>query len=161
MAEAAVTETPRLFLVVIDESEELRNALRFAARRALHTDREVALLGVIEPVEFQHWLGIGRMMEEEARESIVQRLDEHAATVQAITGSKPVVYLREGERREELLKLIDETPQISLLVLAAAPGSDDPGPLVTYLVSNMGDKLKVPLTLVPGGLSDEELDALT
>lgn len=151
----------RVFLVVLDESEELHNALRFAARRALHTHGRVALLGVIEPAEFQHWLGIGRMMEAEARASIRQRLEDHAATVEAITGTKPTLYLREGDRREELLKLLNANPEISLLVLGTAAGGKGPGPLVTYLVGAMGDKLRVPVTLVPGALSISELDEVT
>ena len=59
--------SPRVFLVVVDESEEMRNALRYACRRAQHTNGRVALLLVVEPAEFQHWLGVGRVIEEEAR----------------------------------------------------------------------------------------------
>ena len=66
-AAAKPQEPPRIFLVVVDETEEMRNALRFACRRAQHSQGRVALLYVIEPVEFQHWLGVGRVMEEEAR----------------------------------------------------------------------------------------------
>jgi len=63
----AVTPTPRVFLVVADETEEMRNALRYACRRARHTSGRVALLYVVEPADFQHWLGVGRVIEEEAR----------------------------------------------------------------------------------------------
>ena len=152
---------PRTFLVVVDQTEEMRNALRFACRRAQRTKGRVALLHVTEPVEFQHWLGVGRVMEKEARAEAEQMLQSLAADVFALTGTMPILHMREGSRREELLKLIDEDPTISLLVLGTARGSANPGPIVTYLISTMGGRLRVPVTLVPGHLGPEEIDAVT
>ena len=95
-------EPPRVFLVVVDETEEMRNALRFACRRAQHSQGKVALLYVIEPVEFQHWLGVGRVMEEEARAEAERRMQALASEVFEMTGSMPIVHIREGDRAEEL-----------------------------------------------------------
>ena len=150
----------RIFLVVIDETEEMQNALHYACRRAEHTGGRVAMLYVIEPAEFQHWLGVERVMQEEAREQAEQVLQELAAKVQAMTGRMPILHIREGRRRDELMALLDEEPGISILVLGTAKGKADPGPIVTQLIGQM-DRVRVPLTLVPGGLSDEEIDALT
>jgi nucleotide-binding universal stress UspA family protein len=152
---------PRVFLVVVDETEEMRNALRYACRRAQHTSGRVALLHVVEPAEFQHWLGVGRVMEEEARVDAEQRMQTLAAEVFAQTGRMPVVHIREGKRPEELVALLQEDPSISLLVLATAIGSGNPGPLVTFLLGHLGRRVRIPVTLVPGELSVEEIDALT
>jgi nucleotide-binding universal stress UspA family protein len=138
----------------------MANARRFACRRARNTRGKVSLLYVIEPVEFQHWLGVGRMLEEEARAAAEQRLHTLGAEVFRQTGSMPSVYIREGSRAEELVKLLQEDQDISLLVLATAAGSSNPGPLVSYLVGNLGRKIRVPVTLVPGELTPEEIDAL-
>jgi nucleotide-binding universal stress UspA family protein len=154
-------EAERIFLVVVDETEEMQKALHFACRRALHTGGRVALLYVIEPPEFQHWLGVERVMQEEARQQAEQTLQTLAAKVQAVTTKMPVLYVREGPRRDELLALIKEEPTISLLVLATATGREGPGPLVTYLVSQLGGELEIPVTLVPGALSEEQIDAVT
>ena len=150
----------RIFLVVVDETEEMKNALRFATRRALHTGGRVALFYALEPPEFQHWLGVERMMQDEAREQAEQTLQDLAAKVQADTGKMPVLFLREGRRREQLKALIDEEPSISLLVLGMASGREGPGPLVSYLLSQ-GQPIRLPVTLVPGQLSEAEIDALT
>lgn len=153
---------PRVFLVVVDETEEMRSALRYACRRAQHTNGHVALLLVTEPAEFQHWLGVGRVMEEEARVEAEQRAQTLAAEVFAQTGRMPVLHLREGKRADELVKLLQEDPTISLLVLAtAAGGAGSPGPLVTFLLSHLGRRVRIPVTLVPGELSAEEIDALS
>jgi nucleotide-binding universal stress UspA family protein len=151
----------RIFLVVVDETEEMRNALHYACRRARHTGGRVALFYVIEPPEFQHWLGVERVMQEEARQQAEQTLQALAAEVQTKTGKMPVLYLREGRRRDQLMALIQEEPGISLLVLGMASGREGPGPLVTYLVSQMGGQIRLPVTLVPGGLSEAEIDAVS
>jgi nucleotide-binding universal stress UspA family protein len=150
----------RIFLVVVDETEEMRNALYFACRRALHTGGRVALYYALEPPEFQHWLGVERVMQEEARQQAEQTLQTLAAEVQAKTGKMPVLYLREGRRRDQLIALLNEEPGISLLVLGMASGREGPGPLVSYLVSQ-GGQIRLPVTLVPGGLSETEIDAVS
>jgi len=159
--EPAPAEAERIFLVVVDETEEMQKALHFACRRALHTGGRVALLYVIEPPEFQHWLGVERVMQDEARQQAEQTLQGLAAKVQTVTTKMPALYVREGRRRDELLALIKEEPSISLLVLATATGREGPGPLVTYLVSQLGGQLEVPVTLVPGALTEEQIDAVT
>jgi nucleotide-binding universal stress UspA family protein len=151
----------RIFLVVVDETEEMKNALHYACRRALHTKGRVALFYAIDPPEFQHWLGVERVMQEEARQHAEQTLQALAAEVQAITGKTPVLFLREGRRRDQLMALIEEEPGISLLVLGMASGREGPGPLVTYLVGQMGGQVRLPVTLVPGALSEAEIDAVT
>jgi nucleotide-binding universal stress UspA family protein len=151
----------RVFLVVVDESEEMRNALRYACRRARKTTGRVALLYVIEPLEFQHWLGVGRVMEEEARAEAEQRLQALATEIYAQTGAVSVIHLREGNRAEQLVQLLQEDPSISLIVLGTARSASNPGPLVTYLLANLGRRVRVPVTLVPGELTVEEIDALT
>ena len=152
---------PRVFLVVVDETEEMRNALRYACRRAQHTNGHVALLHVTEPAEFQHWLGVGRVLEEDARAEAELRMQALATEVFGQTGTMPVIHIREGMRAEQLVALLQEDPSISLLVLATASGGGNPGPLVTFLLGHLGKRVKVPVTLVPGELTLEEIDLLS
>jgi nucleotide-binding universal stress UspA family protein len=151
----------RIFLVVLDDSDEMSVALRFASRRAKKTGGRVALLYVVEPSDFQHWVSVGNLMQEEAREEAEAVLQKHAATANELSGIIPILYLREGDRREQLLSLLDEEPTISILVLAANTEGKGPGPLVTALSSKFVDRLHIPLTLVPGNLSNEDIDAIT
>ncbi|MEZ5930561.1 MAG: universal stress protein [Alphaproteobacteria bacterium] len=151
----------RVFLVVVDQTDEMETALYFACRRAQRTGGRVAMLYVIEPPEFQHWLGVERVMEDEAREEAEQTLHALSERVHAIVGKMPVLHVRQGPRRDELMALIDEDPAISVLVLGTAASREDPGPLVTYLISQMSDRMRLPVILVPGQLSKEEIDAVT
>ncbi len=163
MSETGTTaekDDDRVFLVVVDGTEEMRVALRFACRRAAHTHGRVALLYVMESSEFQHWMSVGDLMREEARSEGEQILQRCATQVSEQTGSLPVLYLREGSRRSQLMELIDEEPSISILVLAADTGPRGPGPLVSALTGKFVGKLRVPVTIVPGHLSDEEVDKI-
>jgi len=150
----------RVFLVVVDQSPELKVALRFAARRARATGGRVAMLYVTEPAEAE-WLGVGDIMREERRAEAEQRLQELSTMVQELSGEMPVLYVREGTVREELLRLIDEEPSISILVLGADTSTGGPGPLVTALTGKFLGKLTIPLTIVPGSFNDAEVDAIT
>ena len=153
--------TQRVFLVVVDDSPEMQAALRFACRRARSSDGQVALLRVIEPAEYQHFASIGNLMRAEAREAAEQLLNRLAGDVNQMSGHLPVLYVREGNPRDELIALIAEEPSISVLVLAADTGPGGPGPLVTALTGKYIGKLRVPLTLVPGSLTPAQIDDIT
>lgn len=158
--ETDAKRAPRVFLVVVDQSPELKVALRFACRRARATGGRVAMLYVTEPASAE-WLGVGDIMREERRAEAETRLQELASEVREMSGDIPVLYVREGEPRDELLRLLEEEPSISILVLGADPGPKGPGPLITALAGKHASKLRVPLTIVPGGLSDEAIDSVT
>ena len=152
---------PRVFLVVVDETEELQVAVHYAARRAAHTGGRVALLYVIEPSELQTWIAIENLAREERREEAEQLMQRLCEEILPIAGSMPIVYIREGPRRDELLALINEDPSISILVLAAATGPEGPGPLISYLAGKPAARLRIPITIVPGSLTMEQLDAVS
>jgi nucleotide-binding universal stress UspA family protein len=152
--------TGRTFLCVVDESEELHHALRFACGRAKSTGGRVALLYVVEPVEFQHWLSVGHLMEEERREQAEEMLQVVSSVVQKLSGSIPVVYIRDGKLTEQLMDLLENEEDLSVLVLGASTESDGPGRVVSYVMKRIS-RLSIPVTIVPGGMTDEEIDAIT
>ncbi len=78
-----------------------------------------------------------------------------------LTGQPPAIYIREGKSRDELIKLLTEDRSISVLVLGGASGSEGPGPLVTAFAGKLGSQLRVPLTIVPGALTEAEIDAIS
>ncbi|NQV79327.1 MAG: universal stress protein [Alphaproteobacteria bacterium] len=151
----------RQFLVVVDDTPECRKALRFAWRRAHRTGAGVTLLRVIDPVDFQHWLSVEERMREEAREEADELLKKLAAEVQQQSTILPELVVREGDVREVVVKLIEDDKTIRILVLGAGTGSEGPGPLVSQLAGKMSGAMRVPVTVVPGNLSDAQLDLLT
>ncbi len=151
----------RTFLCLVDDSEEFGPTLRFACKRAMNTGGRIALLYIIQPAEFQHWLGVGDLMKHESREEAEEMCNVVADVVQKRTGKWPVIYIREGSPQEVLTQLIEEEPSLSVLVLGASTKGEGPGPIVSHLVNKMAGEFTLPITIVPGGLSDEEIDAIT
>jgi nucleotide-binding universal stress UspA family protein len=152
---------PRIFLVVVDETEEQRLAVHYAARRAAHTGGRLALLYVIEPAEMQQWLAVEELARAERREAAEELLQRLCEEIGPIAGSMPIVYIREGRRSDELLAMINEEPTISILVLAAGTGAEGPGPLISYLTGKQAARLRIPITIVPGGLTLDQVEALS
>jgi len=152
---------PRVFLVVVDETEEHRLAVQYAARRAAHTGGRLALLYVVEPAELQQWIAIEELARAERREAAEELLQRLCEEIGPVAGTMPIVFIREGRRRDELLALIAEEPSISILVLAAGTGAEGPGPLISYLAGKPAARLRIPITIVPGGLSLDQVDALS
>lgn len=149
----------RKFLVVLDDSRECLNAMRFAAMRAAKTGGGVEVLSIIPPDEFNHWIGVGEIMRAEARERIEVHFEVFAKWMRDKQNIDPELVIREGEPIQELLSQINDDPEVGVLVLGA--GTDKgPGPLVTALSRQAGD-LTVPMTIVPGDLSKERLEAIT
>jgi nucleotide-binding universal stress UspA family protein len=150
----------RKFMVVLDDSRECLNAMRFAAMRAANTGGGVLILSVIPPDEFNHWIGVGEVMRQEARERIEAHFEVFAKWMRDKQGVDPELVIREGEPVDEILAQVKEDLEIGVLVLGAAADKKGPGPLVTSLVRQAGS-LPLPLTIVPGDMSKEQLQAVT
>ncbi|WP_415921444.1 universal stress protein [Tateyamaria sp. SN6-1] len=150
----------RKFLVVLDDSRECLNAMRFAAMRAANTGGGVAILSIIPPDEFNHWIGVGNVMREEARERIHAHFEVFAKWMRDKQGIDPELMIREGQPVDEIMAQVNEDPEIGVLVLGAGTDNKGPGPLVTQMSRNAGN-LPIPVTIVPGDLSKEKLEAIT
>ena len=150
----------RKFLVVLDDTRECLNAMRYAAMRAAHTGGGVIILSVIPPEEYQHWIGVAEIMRDEARERIEAHFEVFAKWMRAKQGVNPELVIREGEPAIEILDVIRQDPEIGVLVLGAGTDKSGPGPLVTQLSRSSGS-LPCPLTVVPGDMSKERLEAIT
>ncbi|HBM69554.1 MAG TPA: universal stress protein [Rhodobacteraceae bacterium] len=150
----------RKFLVILDDSQECLNAMRFAAMRAARTGGGVEVLAVIPPEEFNHWIGVSDIMRSEARERIEVHFEVFAKWMRDRQGIDPELVIREGEPIKEILAQVKDDPEIGVLVLGAGTDKKGPGPLVSQLTKNAGS-LPVPITIVPGDLSKERLEAIT
>jgi nucleotide-binding universal stress UspA family protein len=149
------------FLVVIDETTECDRAVYYASRRAARIGASVVMLRVVETEDRnQQWLGVADIMRAEAYEEANTILDRYAARANGVAAITPERIIREGDTTEEILELIDEDEDIAVLILAAASGKEGPGPLVSGLAKTAGE-FPIPLAIVPGHLSDEELDTMS
>ena len=153
-------EYTRKFLVVVDNSPECAKAVTFAALRVRRTGGVVVLLSVIESDQYQHWLGVEQVMRAEAYEAIEALQARHAASIAAFGSIQVEKIIREGKLTDEVEAQIAEDPDVAILVLAAADSSEGPGPLVASIAARGANAFRVPVTVVPGTISDADLAAL-
>jgi nucleotide-binding universal stress UspA family protein len=153
----------RKYLVIVDESSEVESALYFAASRVAHTGGRLQLLYVIEPQEYQHWMGVRQVQleEETAKAKALFRLFRRKLNNAGFDAVQTEEAIRQGKKPDEILKLIEEDTDIGVLVLGAAIDKGGPGPLVSSLAAGQtaGD-FPIPITIVPGNLHLEDIRAL-
>jgi len=150
----------RKYLAVIDETDEARVALRFAARRAAKTGGSVEILVLIPPPEFVQWGAVQAAMEEEARLRAEALIAQVAGELMEETGLRPSITVQQGEPIATVRQALLNSENVAALVLgAAATGS--PGPLVAHFAGVESGSLPCPIMIIPGSLSDEALDLLS
>jgi nucleotide-binding universal stress UspA family protein len=149
----------RVYLVVIDESQEAHSALRFAARRAVDTQGAVHILALVPKQDFSAFGAIQATIEEEARDRAEVMANSAAGELMSESGLLPQIAVREGDGKAVINDYLKEHDEVAALVLGAA-AEGDPGPLVSHFSACAGT-LPCPLFIVPGGLSDEEIDRLS
>jgi nucleotide-binding universal stress UspA family protein len=152
--------TPK-FMVVVDDSPECDRAIVFAARRASRTGHRLQMLAVVEPKigDGQGLFGVADVMRAEAHAEARAKLDAAADRAMKLVGVEPQLVVREGALAETILAQIEEDPDVAILILAAGTGKEGPGPLVSSLARSAGS-FPIPVAIVPGHLTDEEIEAL-
>jgi hypothetical protein len=151
----------RKSLIILDDTPEMLNAMRFAAIRASKTGGGVEMLAVINPEEFQHFLGVAEVMRTEAREKIEAHFQVFKDRMEKRDGVTPTLVVREGDKVDAVLAHIKADPEIGVLVLGAGTDKSGPGPLVAALTGRRIGELRIPITIVPGSMTKEEIIAAT
>lgn len=151
----------RKFLVVLDDTPEMLNAMRYAAIRASKTGGAVEMLAVISSEDFQHFMGVADVMRAEAQEKIEAHFQIFKDRMEKREGLTPTLAIREGDKIEAVLAHIRSDPQISVLVLGSGTEKGGPGELVTALTGRRIAEMRVPITIVPGTMTKEEIIAAT
>lgn len=148
-------------LVIVDDTAEWDRAVRYASRWAMRAKGGVVMLRIIEiEDQNQQWLGVADIMRAEAMEDANAALDRASGRANGIAAITPERVIREGDPTEQVIDVIEKDLDIAILVLAANPGPEGPGPLISMMANAVGT-FPIPIVIVPGELSDAEIDALS
>ncbi len=150
----------RVYLVIMDESDEARLALRYASRRAAGTMGEVHILAVLPRQDFVAWGSVQATMEEEARSRAEVMVMEAAGNLFTESGQQPAIAVKQGDAAEVVRDYLSNHPEVAVLVLATA-ANGAPGPLVSHFTGPNAGTLPCPLFVVPGSLSTDDIDRLS
>ena len=148
------------FLIVIDESKELEKAIYFAANRAIHTEGELSLLYIVDPAVNAQWSRIENLIEQEATSEAKKLCRIWSQKIKSRFGIESEVIIKMGDRCEELLKLVQEDRSIRFLVLASSANNEEPVPLIKALTGKKIKNLSIPMVIIPGSLSEKDIDLI-
>jgi hypothetical protein len=149
------------FLAIADDTPECAPAVLFAGLRAKATNSKAIVLTVIEPSAQADWISVGQEIRRQSLESAHALAHGLAARVAAETGETPELIFREGNLQKEISRLIDEDPDIGILVLGAAARRGGPGPMVTALARGRRFATRpLPVVVVPATMTIEDLRML-
>jgi len=148
------------YLVVVDESKELENAIYFAASRAQKLNRSISLLYVIDHAINAQWSKIENLIEQEATSDAKKICRKWAQKIKDRFGIESEIILKLGNRVDEILKLLREDKTIRFLILASASESEDPGPIIKALIGKKNKELSIPIVIVPGSMSEKDIDLI-
>jgi nucleotide-binding universal stress UspA family protein len=149
----------RVYLVIIDETEEAQVALRFAAQRAALTGGSVHILALVPRQQFVAFGGVQATIEEEARSRAEELVQTAAGNLSLESGRKPVISVLQGEGTAAIREYLGDHPEVSALVLGAAAEGGS-GPLVAHFSTSAGT-LPCPLYVIPGGMSDVDMERMS
>lgn len=148
-------------LVIVDDTEEWDRAVYYASRWAIRVGGGVVMLRIIEiENQNQQWLGVADIMRAEAHEDATTALDRAAGRANGIAAITPERVIREGDPVEQILDVIDADADIAMLVLAANPGAEGPGPIVSMIAGVTGS-FPIPVVMISGDLGEADIDALS
>ena len=148
-------------LVIVDDTAEWDRAVRYASRWAIRAGGGVVMLRVVETEDQnQQWLGVADIMRAEALEEANAALDRAAGRANGIAAITPERVVREGDPTEQMIDVIEKDADIAMLVLASNPGPEGPGPIISAMASAVST-FPIPIVIVPGDLSDLDIDALS
>ena len=148
----------RVFLVIIDETEEARKALRWASKRAVAVDGAVHILALVQPQNFNAFGSIQATIEQEAFDRAEAVASSAAGSLLAESGKMPQITVKVGEGKAVIKEFLDQHPEVHALVLAS--GEQSAGPLVMHFSEN-APELPCPLFVIPGHFSNEDIDRVT
>ena len=142
------------YLVVADDSEEFKIALKYCCFIARKNRGHVGILYVVEEQEFQQWNSLEARIKKEMREAGEKYVWAVAKTADDFNGTIPSLYFAEGNKSEALVETIDQGPDIVQLILGGSADHSNRGPLVSYFLGKGMARLRVPVVVVPGHLKE-------
>jgi nucleotide-binding universal stress UspA family protein len=152
---------PIKYLVCMTPSDHSRVMLKFACLRAQKRGSRITLLHVVESSDLQGMLAVVEQLREERRTEAKAFMDEAAAYVKQVTGRPATVIIKEGNVEEQIIHTAQEDIDLNMIMIGVSGNQQKRTVQVGNLVRALGEKLFVPLLIIPGALTDQQIEQLS
>ena len=148
------------FLVVIDDSNELKNAIHFAAQRAKNTDGTLSMLYVVDHAINAQWSKVEHLIEQEETSEAKKICRNWVQIIKDKFNIDTEIIIKLGKKKDEIIKILKEDKDIRFLVLATSGDGENPGPVIKSLLSSKMRDLSIPIVLVHGSMDEKDIDLI-
>lgn len=149
-------------LICVNDTEYSRVALRFCCNKAKNAGYPVEILHVIESMEYQNFLSMADVMRDEKHQEAEELLKRFSEEAYESFGITPSLMLKEGLVGEQIIAAVEEDHGINMLLVGTSPDNTaSRGKLIPWLASQLGKSLQIPMLIVPGNLTDQQINELT
>lgn len=145
-----------VYLVCVSNSDYSKIALEFAHQLALKKNGKLIVLHVTEPIDFKSFGLVANKMQEEREKEAGKLLRNLTRGIHI----EKILLHKEGFIDEEITKVIEENNDISMLIVGAAAETNIKSKTLQPLVSQVGHKLLIPMLIVPGNLTGQQIEIL-
>ena len=149
------------YLVCVNSEEYSEVALHFTCYLARKNNGSILLLHVIEPADYQSIGMVAEKMRKEQHTESQKLLNELAGKAKDWSGIMPIVMVREGFIEDEIMAVIKEDRTIKMLITGVSSENSKKSKIVPPLVSALGSKLMIPMLIVPGTLTEQQMEDIT
>lgn len=146
-------------LVVVDDKEGCKTALRYACAKAKVKGQPVEMLYIINPAEFNSVFAMADVMRQQKHQEVeasLKKIAEHALNCEGVT---PIISIREGQMAEEIIACIEQDYAINMLLLASDTAAEA-NKLLPALTAELDKRLHIPLLVIPSQLTDQQISEL-
>jgi nucleotide-binding universal stress UspA family protein len=146
-------------LVCLDVTSASNIALRYACCKAKKTGFSVHILAVIES-SYKGLLFASEAVGKDKRKHVEEHLKRLIKEVRDETGMVPTVSIAEGEISAEIIRAIKKDKDCAMLILGKSSTSLSDNTVIPVISRKIGDKIKVPVVIVPENMDEDYLKRL-
>ncbi len=148
------------YLVCVNSEKYSETALHFVCQMAKDNHGIVTILHVIEPADYQTLGAVAEKMREETINEAENLLKKLADKAKKWGDIMPSLLVKEGLIEDEIIAVLEEDKNISMLITGTASGTSVKSKILPPLVASLGKKLSIPMLIIPGNLSNRQIEDL-
>jgi hypothetical protein len=149
-------------LIAVSKGEHNKSALKYAAERARVLKCPIEMLYVIDTSDYQNLMGIEHNLKGELLREARHLLRDYASFIYDITKQITCVNVIEAESvGEGILKVVNSDLDINMVLLGVSKEIASKDKLVSWLAKHLGDRLMIPIMIIPNNLTDLQIHDLT
>ena len=156
-------KTNRNYFIVIDQSQEMWTAVKFAMKRAKLTKSNIITISFIESISEGMMLTTSteKILNKDQLDNEKLNHKEVHEYIYKYSKIKANAEIFKMNDIDDFISFLNKYSSNSTIVLATSNDIGKPGPLIDKLIYEKSSSLLCPLVIINGNLQDKEIEKIT